>query len=412
MESVLRDIPNPSAGRRRARPIDLLGSLASSSSAARLLRVGWIAGVITLTVAAMVFGHAHRGPFPPLAFILAAAATAPLLVLGRWPLPVLVAILVADGTFVIWARLPWPPTAAVAWLLAMTACPVLLRRSHALVLLALTEAAVLAAVFVPASVNPRPWDAAITEASAVLLAWGGADALRSRRESERRRTLADEQMRVLHERAAIARGRAEVARELHDVVAHHVSLIAVRAATAPYQLGAVSDDTMAAFTEIAGEARAALDDLRTVLGVLRTADGHVAQAPQPRLADLPELVQRLRSTGVTVACAERGKPRPLGAAIELCCYRVIQEALTNAARHAPGSPVEVTIDYRDTEIAVVITNQGNAVAAIGPAPSSEGFGLVGMRERVGVLGGDFMTTDRENEFIVEAVIPLRTRRAS
>jgi signal transduction histidine kinase len=364
-----------------------------------------MAAVLGLTCAAAVFGHAHPGPFPPLALVLTAAATAPLLVLWRWPLAALALVVVADATFVVWAQVPWPPTVVAAWLLALAACPLVLPRRPAVVLLIVTEVAVLAAVLVPSSINPRPWDAPITEALAVLLAWGGAESLRSRRDVERRRVLVADEMRDLHERAAIARGRAEIARELHDVVAHHVSLIAVRAATAPYQLGETFEATSAAFAEIATEARAALDDLQAVLGVLRTADGQVPQAPQPCLADLSELLQRLRSNGMTVARTERGVPRPLGAAVELCCYRVIQEALTNAARHAPGAPVEVTIDYRDTEIALTITDSGQTVHQA-LATGGTGFGLIGMRERVAALGGDLAAARLATGFRVEVTIPV------
>jgi signal transduction histidine kinase len=404
----VRDVAAAHVGRCRSRPDGVRRSLVAGVTTARLLQASWGAAVAGLTFAGVLFGHAHRGPFPPLALVLTVAATAPLLVVRRWPLAALGLVVVADATFVVWARLPWPPTVVAAWLLALAACPLLLRRPLAVVLFVLTEAAVLAAVFVPTSLNPRPWDAPITEALAVLLAWGGAETLRSRRESERRRVLVDEQMRGLQERAAIARGRAEIARELHDVVAHHVSLIAVRAATAPYQLGEVSEATTAAFTEIATEARAALDDLRAVLGVLRAVDGQVTQAPQPCLADLPELLERLQSNGMSVACTERGVPRPLGAAVELCCYRVIQEALTNAARHAPGAPVKVTIDYRDTEIALTITDRGRAVPGNEAATSGEGFGLIGMRERVSALGGDLAAARRGDGFLVEARIPILT----
>lgn len=368
---------------------------------------GWVAAVALLTLAAGVFGYAHRGPVPPLTLTFAVAATAPLLVARRWPLPALGLVVVVDAIFVVWGRLPWPPTAVLAWLLAIAASPLLLRRPHAFAMLVVTEAAVLAAVFVPASLNPRPWDAPITEALAVLLAWGGADVLRSRRESERRKQLMDEELRGLQERAAIARGRAEIARELHDVVAHHVSLIAVRAATAPYQLGEVSEATAAAFTEIATEARAALDDLRAVLGVLRTPDGEPPQAPQPSLADVPELVERLSANGMTVTLSEQGRRKPLGGAVGLCCYRVVQEALTNAARHAPGSPVDVRIDYRDTEIAVKVTDRGARDGVGGPTADGTGFGLIGMRERVAALGGDVAATRLDTGFQVEARVPLQ-----
>lgn len=410
MDFVVRDVPGEHVVMRPPRPGDRFGSLSAGAAGAavvRLARVGWVAAVLVLALAAVVFGYAHRGPVPPLTLVFAAAATAPLLAVRRWPLAALGLVVVADATFVIWAELPWPPAAVVAWLLALGACPLLLRRRHALALLVVTEAAVLAAVFAPDSVNPRPWDAPITEALAVLLVWGGAEALRSGRESERQKLLVDQEMRGLQERAALARGRAEIARELHDVVAHHVSLIAVRAATAPYQLGEVSEATAATFREIATEARAALDDLRAVLGVLRTPDGDVPQAPQPRLADLPELLERLSAQGMTATLRERGIRKPLSGAVELCCYRVIQEALTNAARHAPGSPVEVRIDYRDTEIALTVADLGASVRRPGPGSNGTGFGLTGMRERVAALGGDVVTTHLDTGFQVEARVPIQ-----
>lgn len=403
METVTREAGTEPAVERGARQRGQ--SRSSAVTRARLIRAGWVATVLVLTCLAVVVVQAHRGPFPVWAMVLTLAATTPLLVARRWPLPALSSVVAADATFVVWARLPWPPAAVVAWLLAMAACPLLLRRSPALLLLIVTEAAVLLAAFVPTSVNPRPWDAPITEALAVLLAWGTAETLRSRRDSERRRVLMDEAMRALHERAAVTRGRAEIARELHDVVAHHVSLIAVRAATAPYQLGNLSETTAAAFSEIAAEARAALDDLRAVLGVLRTPDADAPQAPQPGLAQLPGLLERLRANGMTVACSERGTPRACGAAVELCCYRVIQEALTNAARHAPGSPVDITIHYCDTEIALTITDPGRADPGIAATTSGAGFGLIGMHERVAALGGKVAATRRENGFLVEAHIP-------
>jgi signal transduction histidine kinase len=407
VDSVVPNVPAARNVQRQPRE-GVPGSLNHAVTISWLTRAGWLTGVLGLTLAAVVFGHGHRGQSPLLALVVAAAATAPLLVVRRWPLAALSLVVVADATFVIWGRLSWPPTAVVAWLVALAACPLLLRRPHALVLLVATEASVLAAVFVPTSVNPRPWDAPITEALAVLLAWGGAEALRLRWESERRRIQMDEEMRGLQERAAVARGRAEIARELHDVVAHHVSLIAVRAAMAPYQLGDASEATAAAFTEIATEARAALDDLRAVLGVLRTADGDVPQAPQPCLADLPQLLERMRTNGMNVAFSEHGIRTPLSAAVELCGYRVVQEALTNSARHARGAPVEVTIDYRAAEIALTITDLGAGPPGFRSTKDGAGYGLIGMRERVAALGGQVAAAQLDTGFQVEARVPIQT----
>jgi hypothetical protein len=155
--------------------------------------------ILVLTIGAVVFGRAHRGVFPVLALTLAALATAPLLVVRRWPVVVLPVVAAADAVFVVYARLSWPPTAVVAWLLALALCPLMLRRAHALALLIGSEAAVLAAVFVPVSVNPRPWDAPITEALAVLLVWGAGEMLRSRQESEAHRVRVAVELRGLQD---------------------------------------------------------------------------------------------------------------------------------------------------------------------------------------------------------------------
>jgi signal transduction histidine kinase len=157
-------------------------------------------------------------------------------------------------------------------------------------------------------------------------------------------------------------------------------------------------------TEIAGQARTALDELRTVLGVLRNPDGAILQAPQPTLAALPELLERMRANGMSVVVSTDGTPRTLTDPVELCCYRVIQEALTNAARHAPGAPVELTVHYRPDLVALRILSR----AAVVPAPDQPvvaGFGLIGMRERVIVLGGSLSAERDALGFRVEARIP-------
>jgi len=313
----------------------------------------------------------------------------------------------ANAVFVVYGRLSWPPTAVIAWLLALAVCPLTLRRRPALALLVGSQAAVLAAVLVPASVNPRPWDAPITEALAVLLVWGAGETVRSRRESQAHRVAVAVELRASHEREAVARGRAEIARELHDVVAHDVSLIAVRAATAPYQLEDLSPATREVLTEIAAQARTALDELRAVLGVLRSPDGATLHVPQPRLADLPDLLDRMRANGMSVAVRTDGAPVSLSDSVELCCYRVIQEALTNAARHAPGAPVALSVGYRPATITVTITNPIGKDPASNSPPVS-GFGLIGMRERVVALGGTMSAGRDTMGFRVEVGIPTTT----
>jgi signal transduction histidine kinase len=396
-----------------------------------------------LAAASVLSTVKHHPPLlPPVAIPLGVLATAPLAVGRRLPGTAIGIVLLANAAFLMFGRLSWPAAGVAAWLIALGACPVMLSRTRAVLAAALTEAAVLAAVFVPGSVSVTPWDATIAEALAVLAAWGAGEMLRSRRQSAAERAEAGEHLRRLSERDAIARERASMARELHDVVAHHVSMIAVRAATAPYAIDGLPPPGRAAFGEIADEARTALTELRIVLGVLRGPDGKPEEAPQPRIAGAGDLVRRMTSAGTDVRMFTTGQPRPLSASVELCGYRVVQEALTNAGRHAPGSQVRVELAYRDDAVHITVRDDGascrvasdrtapagmvsgsrapatTAPAATAPAarPAGEparggpgafsGFGLAGLRERVTMLGGQFEAgPDEAGGYCVSALLP-------
>src|SRR5262249_31568870 len=244
------------------------------------------------------------------------------------------------------------------------------------------------------------------EGLAVIAAWGAGEMFRARRQSAAERAEAAERMRHLSERDAVARERAAIARELHDVVAHHVSMIAVRAATAPFAVPGLADPGRAAFAEIADEARAALTELRVVLGVLRAPDGSEPEAaPQPTIADLDALVDRVSSTGTSASMSVSGPVRQLPASVELCCYRIVQEALTNARRHAPGSTVRLELPYSGAGIGVLVSN-GPSAWLREPGSGSRGFGLTGLRERVAMLRGQFRAgPDSVGGFVVSAVLP-------
>lgn len=380
----------------------LLEEFVLGGSAPRFWRGLCVGAVALMTASALLVAHVHADVLPAVGIPLAALATAPIVLLRRRPAIGVVLVAAANAVFVVDSRLPWPPTAVMVWLIALAACPLVMSRGAGLLVVGVSEAAAVAGACVPSSVNVRPWDAPITEALAVLLAWGIGETLRARREAELQRAASTVRLRELQERDALAQGRAGIARELHDVVAHHVSLIAVRAATAPYQLGDVSPDTREAFEEIATQARTALDELRTVLGVLRTPDGTALLAPQPGLADLGELIERMRSTGMRITL-RTPTALPLTAGVELCCFRLVQEALTNAARHAPGAPVQIDIDY-GTDLTIQISNPATP-APREPDGPAYGFGLTGMRERVTALGGHLEIGLAENTFRLHALIP-------
>jgi signal transduction histidine kinase len=245
---------------------------------------------------------------------------------------------------------------------------------------------------------------------AVLVAWGAGEAARSRRRAAADHAAAAEQVRALTERGAVTRERVAIARELHDVVAHHVSMIAVRAATGPYEVPDLPPPAQAAFREIAEEARTALTELRTILGVLR-ADAGIADRPQPRLANLPGLLDRMGGAGPVVTLRVQGMPRSLPESVELCGYRIVQEALTNAGRHSPGSQAEVELMYMPDALQITVRNGGPGGQETGHPRGSPvragGFGVLGMRERVTTLGGLFDAgPDRAGGFVVTARVPV------
>ena len=368
-----------------------------------------VAGVLAL---AAVAGRHTAGPFSPaVAVVLGLLATAPIAVIRRFPAAAIAVILSASAAFVIFGRMSWSVAAVVGWLIALAACPVMLRRWQAVAAVTATEAVVLLGALAAAGNTPgstTPWDASAAEALAVIAAWGAGELWRARRQAALDQAAAAAQLRALSERDVAARERASIARELHDVVAHHVSMIAVRAATAPYAIAGLPDPGQAAFGEIAEEARNALTELRVVLGVLRAPGGGSETTPQPRLADLDGLLDRMGRAGTDAEMTVTGPRRPLPASVELCCYRIVQEALTNAGRHAPGRRVRVELRYQPAALSVRVSNGGPGVPPRGQGgrPGPAGYGLTGLRERVEMLHGEFRAGPcSRGGFEVTAVLP-------
>jgi signal transduction histidine kinase len=234
--------------------------------------------------------------------------------------------------------------------------------------------------------------------------------VRSRRGS--REQLAVVERRHEGERALLEE-RQRIARELHDVVAHHMSVIAIQAEAAPYKIADPPEELAESFADIRASALSGLSELRRVLGVLRNDEPDTA--PQPGLDDLDGLLESARSGGVTVTAAVSGTPRPLPEGVDLSAYRILQEALSNAMRHAPGSAVRVLVCYGEAALQVEVRNAGSASGAQATGALHNGAGLslgsghgiIGMRERAAMLGGHLRagpTTD--GEFLVTAALPL------
>jgi signal transduction histidine kinase len=225
-----------------------------------------------------------------------------------------------------------------------------------------------------------------------------------------RRALAMQTANADAERArrAALEERTRIARELHDVVAHHLSLIAIKAESAPYRLGELAEPVDAEFGSLGEVAREALTEMRRLLGVLRQ-DEPATLAPQPQLADLPVLVDTARQAGVDI---ELWVPDGLGAVpagVGVCAYRIVQESLSNASQHAPGAAVTVSVDRSARAVQLRVAN-GPAAAAIRSERAREcrpGHGLTGMRERVELLGGSLSAGPTPaGGFAVSAVLPV------
>ncbi len=204
--------------------------------------------------------------------------------------------------------------------------------------------------------------------------------------------------------------RTTIARELHDVVAHHMSVVAIQAEAAPYRVQDPPPELEQAFATIRENAVAALTELRRLLGVVRAEDYEAPDAPQPTLADLDRLLDNVRDAGLSVDKVITGAVRELPQGVELSAYRIVQEALSNSLRHAPGAPARVEVGYVLGGLGLRVVN-GPATGLVKPSPGA-GHGITGMRERVTMLNGEMTaeaTAEGGYEVTVFLPVPLADR---
>ncbi|MEU3824291.1 sensor histidine kinase [Streptomyces sp. SID486] len=249
------------------------------------------------------------------------------------------------------------------------------------------------------------------------LAWVLGDSIRTRRAyfaqlEERAARL--EKEREAQSKVAVAAERARIARELHDVVAHNVSVMVVQADGAAYVMDAAPDQAKAALETISSTGRQALAEMRRLLGVLRTGEHQESgeYVPQPDVDQIDDLVEQCRTSGLPVDFKVEGTPRPLPSGVELTAYRIVQEALTNTRKHGgPNAGASVRLVYFDDGLGLLVEDDGKG------APhelyeeggvDGQGHGLIGMRERVGMVGGTLDAGPRPGGgFRISVLLPLK-----
>ncbi|MGW6494875.1 sensor histidine kinase [Nonomuraea angiospora] len=320
----------------------------------------------------------------PLGGVLVVLACVPLAARRRWPLAAMCAELVPETLLGVLGYGSGISGLAGLMLLYSVASYRGLAMALAGLLISLVTY-VLGALAGP--VRATSWSEHVVVAVVLVAVWGAGRSLRLRRaylDELKDRAARLERARAADTRAARAEERSRIARELHDVVAHHVSVMTVQAAAARRVLASDPDLAREALSAIEHTGRMAMTEMRNIVGVLRT-DARAELGPQPGVQDLPALVEQMREAGLPARLIVEGEPRPLPAGIDLAAYRLAQEGLTNSLRHAgAGAKAVVTVRHDPRELDVRVEDDGLGAAGVS---GRSGHGLVGIRERVALYGG-------------------------
>ncbi len=355
-----------------------------------------LAFVPTLSVIGAQLGDLPRRPADALAVVLTVAQSAPLALRSRHP----AACLAVIGTaFAVHQALSYPQTfASIGFYLALFAAGAHQSRHRRTLAAAVSAGYAALAVALNQLGSPSRILDFLAFYLVLVVIWTAGAGLRRWRaeEAERRR---------LGALAAGADERARIARELHDVVTHHVTAIVVQADAAQFLVGTAPERAGQGLAAISDTGRRALTELRYLLGVLEATGDAALTDRTPALGKVADLVEQARLSGQPVELTEHGErlPRPID--VELAAYRVVQEALTNAIKHAAGRPTRVTVHHYAGHIDIEVTTDGSALAA-GPAVPSGGRGLAGLRRRLHMLDGELTAAPRPGGgFSVRALIP-------
>lgn len=365
-------------------------------------------GALAALFAALAFtpGVAHEGmimaenarrPVDALALVLLFAQCVPLVVRRSRPGLCLTVIAAA---FAVHEMFGYPPTfASEGLIVALYSVGAYQDRFRRVPAVAGIAAYVVLAVVVEAQGSPeRPADFVAFFLIAYAGSWsvGAWMRARARQEAERRRQAAG---------AAIAEERARIARELHDVVTHHVTNMVIRADATTFLATDSPEQAVTGLAEIGETGRRTLAELRYFLGVLDPVDDEPERASAVR--SLRDLVEETRSTGQPIELSEVGEQGPMTRGAELAAYRVVQESLTNALKHAPGRRTVVRVRHDAAEVDIEVSTDGSNGSGGAAQRSADGRGLTGLRERVSVVGGELRAGGRpDGGFTVHARIPV------
>ncbi|MET8000012.1 sensor histidine kinase [Nonomuraea glycinis] len=373
-----------------------------------MIRPGWwrdggIAAVLTLlafvptmdAIAAQI-GNLPVRPQDALAVTLTLAQTVPLAVGSRWPAACLSII---SAAFMAHQALGYPQTfGSIGLYLALYAAGAHQQRFRLGLAAVWTAAYVALAVLLLNLGSPNRVQDFVAFYLVLGVIWMTGTGMRRWRaeEAERRRLSAS---------LATAAERARIARELHDVVTHHVTAMVIQADAAQFLVESAPDRAGNGLAAISDTGRRALTELRHLLDVLEATGDSATADRTPTLGTISDLVEQARVSGQPVELAEHGERRAQSVDVELAAYRVVQEALTNAIKHATGQPTTVTVHHHDDRLDIEVTTDGAATAGL---PVS-GRGLNGLRARLRMLDGDLLAAPRpEGGFRVHATIPFRS----
>jgi signal transduction histidine kinase len=356
----------------------------------------------------------------PTGLLFIAALCAPVVVRRRYPVGAFAAVIVVGGLEVLLLPRPFGSDLAVIVLLYTLAAYRPRRISAIGLAICLAGSAIAIAKWAPEHTIHSLYtlgETAAVFAGPALLAWLIGDSMQWRRSYYRgleERAARLERERDAQAQIAVAAERARIARELHDVVAHNVSVMVVQADGAAFALETSPEKARQALTAISRTGRQALAEMRSLLGVLRSADDEGAElAPQPGVEQLAGLLEHTRAAGVPVSFTVEGVPRPLPPGAALTAYRIVQESLTNVRKHGgPAAAAAVTLRFCEDQVVIKVTDDGRAGSARGAARARTpgdglGHGLIGMHERVEVYGGTVTAGPRPGGgWRVTATLPL------